>query len=170
MEGRRVLNASLKPTNRLREKYLSSSRSSEPVVFFPTGLNKRSTRQQPELKTRANKAWNDWLRNDDRFSVAFIDDTRGRAAAARRRGAEGIFTRADIEALFREQSGFCATPGCSSTISVNSPMTHIDHKIPVSRGGTNWPDNLQLLCRYCNCAKCDMTMDEWIRYRAARNG
>ncbi len=25
--------------------------------------------------------------------------------------------------------------------------------MPVIKGGTNWPDNLQLLCRPCNIAK-----------------
>jgi RHS repeat-associated protein len=31
--------------------------------------------------------------------------------------------------------------------------SHIDHKIPVSRGGTNDPNNLQNLCRLCNLIK-----------------
>ncbi len=30
---------------------------------------------------------------------------------------------------------------------------HIDHKIPVSRGGTNVPLNLQTLCERCNLGK-----------------
>lgn len=37
----------------------------------------------------------------------------------------------------------------------------IDHKTPISRGGDNSQDNLQTLCRKCNCSKGNKTMQEW---------
>jgi hypothetical protein len=37
----------------------------------------------------------------------------------------------------------------------------IDHILPVSRGGTNEPRNLQLLCGRCNSSKGTKTMEEW---------
>lgn len=43
---------------------------------------------------------------------------------------------------------------------------HIDHKMPVSRGGLNGEKNLQLLCGPCNLKKGVMTHDEY----AARIG
>lgn len=43
----------------------------------------------------------------------------------------------------------------------------IDHKTPLSRGGSNWPGNIQLLCLPCNDSKGTKTMDEWITWRAA---
>ena len=42
--------------------------------------------------------------------------------------------------------GLCAL--CSS------PAVEIDH-IPISRGGSNEPENLQALCKDCNCEKSD---------------
>jgi len=39
----------------------------------------------------------------------------------------------------------------------------IDHKIPVSRGGTNDPENLQLLCPTCNMKKSKKTHDEYMK-------
>jgi 5-methylcytosine-specific restriction endonuclease McrA len=41
----------------------------------------------------------------------------------------------------------------------------IDHKLPLSRGGSNYPDNLQLLCKSCNDSKSARTMDEWLQTR-----
>jgi len=39
---------------------------------------------------------------------------------------------------------------------------HVDHKLPVSRGGTNNPSNLQLTCPRCNILKGAMTHDEFL--------
>ena len=30
---------------------------------------------------------------------------------------------------------------------------HVDHRMPLSLGGSNYPDNLQLLCPTCNLSK-----------------
>ncbi len=38
----------------------------------------------------------------------------------------------------------------------------IDHKVPVSRGGTNVVENLAICCRRCNLAKNALTLEEWI--------
>jgi 5-methylcytosine-specific restriction endonuclease McrA len=40
---------------------------------------------------------------------------------------------------------------------------HIDHIIPVARGGTNHPDNLTLACPTCNLEKYTMTAEEFLR-------
>ena len=34
---------------------------------------------------------------------------------------------------------------------------HVDHRIPLSRGGSNWPENIVIACPFCNLSKCDKT-------------
>lgn len=38
----------------------------------------------------------------------------------------------------------------------------IDHKTPISRGGSDEFSNLQTLCRTCNTSKGTKTMEEWL--------
>lgn len=72
-----------------------------------------------------------------------------RAYKARKRSAEGRFTPQDIEQLKKMQRNKCAC--CSGKLI----EFHIDHRTPLSRGGTNDPTNLQLLCPPCNLRKHD---------------
>jgi HNH endonuclease len=67
---------------------------------------------------------------------------------ARETGAEGRFTKAEIEALFQRQRGKCAY--CSKSIRKGY---HVDHVIPLARGGTNWITNIALACAGCNITK-----------------
>ena len=60
--------------------------------------------------------------------------------------------------MLEEQGYQCAAPLCDTDILRSY---HIDHKLPVTRGGTHWPDNIQLLCQFCNQSKGNKTMDEW---------
>lgn len=84
-----------------------------------------------------------------------------RAIVARRRAklleAEGSHTRADVRRLWDEQDGFCV--GCRADLFVTG--YHVDHIYPLSKGGANSPDNLQLLCPSCNRSKGDKLPDEW---------
>lgn len=39
---------------------------------------------------------------------------------------------------------------------------HIDHVIPLSKGGASEPDNLAVACSLCNVRKKDKSLDEWV--------
>lgn len=85
------------------------------------------------------------------------DPLQCRAKAARyratKRGADGYYTPADIESIAHSQGGLCAY--------CDAPWEHVDHMIPLVRGGTNWPDNLQLLCAHHNTSKGAWTDAEY---------
>lgn len=45
--------------------------------------------------------------------------------------------------------------------------TEVDHRIPLSRGGSAWPANLVPACKPCNCSKNNMPYREWMEKIAA---
>ena len=69
---------------------------------------------------------------------------------ARMANAEGRHTADDLKALLKQQKGRCGY--CS--IDIKTTYT-VDHIQPLSKGGSNWPHNIQLLCLKCNTSKQD---------------
>lgn len=82
--------------------------------------------------------------------------TRNRRA--RVRSSEGRHTAKDIESLFLRQGAKCAT--CKTSIRNGYD---VDHIMPIALGGSNWPDNLQLLCQSCNRRKNAKHPEEWAK-------
>lgn len=81
---------------------------------------------------------------------------------ARKRAAAGKYSIADIRAIYLRQAGACAC-GCGGSLA--DGKFHTDHILPLSRGGSNWPRNIQLLTPSCNMSKGDSTMEEWAARR-----
>ena len=59
--------------------------------------------------------------------------------------------------LYGEQEGVCV--GCDTHFPFR--VMDVDHILPRSKGGTDHPYNLQLLCSGCNRSKGGRTMAEW---------
>ena len=68
--------------------------------------------------------------------------------------------------LYGEQEGVCA--GCNTHFPFR--VMEVDHKTPRSKGGTDHPDNLQLLCSGCNRSKGNSTMAQWRARNARQEG
>jgi hypothetical protein len=73
------------------------------------------------------------------------------ARRARTAGATGKFTGADVSGIFAIQRGNCAHPWCKKKLT-NSAY-HIDHILPLAKGGSNDRKNIQILCPPCNQKK-----------------
>ena len=63
--------------------------------------------------------------------------------------------RTHKRALYGQQAGHCA--GCDTHFEIQH--FHVDHIIAVAKGGTDHPENLQLLCGHCNSVKGDRGME-----------
>lgn len=81
-----------------------------------------------------------------------------RNAKARRKNAQGRHTSQDIHALYAAQDGRCAV--CFCDLSVTG--YHVDHIEPLARGGSNGPENLQLLCPTHNLQKSAKPFEEFL--------
>lgn len=72
-----------------------------------------------------------------------------------------LIATGEYDILYELQSGYC--PICSDPLPKdykNGKLVHVDHKKPISHGGTNDLDNLQLTCAFCNLSKGNRVMDE----------
>ena len=82
------------------------------------------------------------------------DPNPSRVLSHRRRArllnAEGSHTKEDIRrigALQKWKCHWCGVP--------TKQKFHLDHLVPISKGGTNWPNNLVIACARCNLQKQD---------------
>lgn len=53
--------------------------------------------------------------------------------------------------LWRRQAGLCAL--CHTPMSLQAGATHLDHRVPIARGGRHEEKNLQLAHAACNLRK-----------------
>lgn len=81
---------------------------------------------------------------------------------ARKANAEGSHTAGDILDLLESQDGLCAYCECALDESY-----HVDHMTPLSRGGSDYPENLAITCPDCNLRKSNKTAEEYVEALSA---
>jgi 5-methylcytosine-specific restriction endonuclease McrA len=103
---------------------------------------RRCYEENPETVLERNRQW----RRNNPEAAALSD----RAKRGNRKAARGHATPKQISDRIALYRGLCAYCG-------SKPYEHIDHVIPLSCGGTNWPANLRPACADCNLKKGEQT-------------
>lgn len=117
---------------------------------------KLTAQERLERRRQNNASW--WQNNPGKrkeLADAYYEThkyeaiQRSRKRRAKKATASGSFTTADVQALREKQKDKCAW--CLKPFGKKTP--HVDHYVPLSRGGTNDPSNLRLLHATCNLSK-----------------
>jgi len=118
---------------------------------YLAGRKRRYNEQAEDRRTEAKE----WRRNNP-VMVRIQWKTR----QARKRAAEGIHTPSDVRQILEDQHGLCAYCGVRIFLDIKHDA-HVDHIIALTRGGSNWPDNLAVTCAECNLSKRNKSLSEW---------
>lgn len=92
-----------------------------------------------------------------RNKISYIARRRNRQLMLK--GIKGAYTHKEIEQILIGQRHLCYY--CSKPLR----KYHVEHKIPISRGGTNNVDNICCACPPCNDSKGTKTEMEFLVYR-----
>lgn len=106
-----------------------------------------------------------WYPRDEYLYSPYILEIVGRPQP---RQPIPAWMKADAIAAAQRAAGgggpdYTACDYCDDAVSADF---HIDHLLPISRGGINHPDNLCVACPACNFAKGARTEREFRRHRA----
>lgn len=74
---------------------------------------------------------------------------RAAVASRRRKRVVGSYRAEDVHKIYAKQGGLCTR--CNRFLAWTG--YHVDHVVPIAKGGLNVAANLQLLCPRCNLRK-----------------
>jgi 5-methylcytosine-specific restriction endonuclease McrA len=115
----------------------------------------REYRRQPHRVAIVRERARAWARaNPDKARAMQRAGANNRRARILYNG--GTHTAEDIQRQYDSQKGKCWY--CGKKVG---NKYHVDHRVPLSRGGSNAPENLVVSCPKCNLSKHDRLPHEW---------
>lgn len=148
MAGHRLRRDLLGPEHRLQCDRAWREKNKEALSAKRKAYRKAN---EPMLRV----AIRDWEKRNPEKMAACRHNSR-----AMRKKAEGSHTGEDIKRIYESQRGICIN--CKIKIPKSGKHRyHIDHIVPLAKGGTNNADNLQILCVRCNCSKGAKDPIDW---------
>lgn len=131
--------------------YESKKRSAEKHKEQYREVRLERYKTNPQVRAAIKATNDDWRkRNPERVSE--MDKRR----YALERGAKGSHTVEDIQVLRVGQNNRCWWCACELD------KFEVDHRVPISKGGSDNPENLCLTCVRCNRSKGAKLPQEWI--------
>lgn len=108
----------------------------------------------PEKRAEIYKAYR--TANPEKFAQKY------RNRRAKKKSSGGSHTASDVLAIFESQRGMCAN--CpNKLIKSGKNRYHVDHIVPLAKGGSNDKYNLQCLCPGCNLRKSAKDPLDWAK-------
>jgi 5-methylcytosine-specific restriction endonuclease McrA len=112
------------------------------------------------------------MRSDEQIERAMRREARDREKRDRRTppALRPYWMRRDLRDRLANACGwicrYCGDPVDVKAMN-GTKLATIDHRVPLSRGGTWKRNNLVIACQACNSAKGGMTEEEYLAKRAA---
>lgn len=122
-------------------------------------LNKKQHEWIKANREHLRKCRQKWYKENPNYSKRISISTHKRRAL--KNGNGGSYTSIDIQAKLQKQKGHCYW------CKIKFGKYTIDHYVPLSRGGSNWPKNIVLACWPCNLSKGNKLPDEFRTWRRA---
>ena len=115
-------------------------------------MRARSAQYRAQYPDRVADSFSRWYKKSD---PAYWVEKVGRRRALMIENGSYKVSKKDLLALMARQAGVCNV--CLNRLG---SVTHLDHIVPISRGGHHSIGNLQYLCATCNLKKGDKVMME----------
>lgn len=137
----------------LRKNRLRCRKNYHQDIETSRAMERSRIRTAKDYKTRKT-----WRQNNPGKIRAGIAKRKSLLEAA----SGGIFTKTDIESLRKRQNGHCFY--CNVRMTPEGKLREtIDHKLAVSKGGSNAPENIVLACLECNMAKSNQDFEIFLK-------
>jgi 5-methylcytosine-specific restriction endonuclease McrA len=144
----------------LRESLLRKAGKSPTVARLVMDEQRRYWRENPEAKREHDRWWkshNWWLRYQINPELRLYTRQKSKRRKAQMRDSVAIqVSGQEIKARFAEFDDRCAYCGAGGDL-------HIEHVVPISRGGGHAIGNIVPACESCNYSKRDHDPETWYR-------
>lgn len=147
--------------DRLREKRFAKYAENRESQILKSRLWRKNNPEKVRAATARYYALNshkykEYRRNNVEAYRIYKQNRRAREAAGGGRVSKDI-----TDKLLRLQRGKCA---CCH-VELSKVEFHLDHIIPLAKGGKHSDENMQLLCKPCNLSKSDRLPHEFMQKR-----